>query len=103
LATLSKRFSKETLWENANTRTCRKTGKDSRTSIFASSLPKKERVEYMIWYPESMLYEEYRIWNHEQRRVEKKLGIEFQEKDIEHFRREIFEPMLEEIYARDDL
>ena len=57
----------------------------------------------MIWYPESMLYEEYRIWNHEQRRVEKKLGIEFQEKDIEHFRREIFEPMLEEIYTRDDM
>ena len=52
----------------------------------------------MIYYPESMLYEEYRLWIHEQRRVEKKLGIVFQQKDIEYFRRQIFEPMLEEFY-----
>jgi hypothetical protein len=55
----------------------------------------------MIYYPESMLYEEYRLWIHEQRRVEKKLGIVFEERDIEYFRRQIFEPMLNEIYNED--
>ena len=52
----------------------------------------------MIWYPEEMLFEEFRLWIHEQRRVEKKLDFKFKQTDIEHFRRQIFEPMLEEFY-----
>jgi len=56
----------------------------------------------MIWYPEEMLYEEFRLWIHEQRRIEKRLGFKFKEKDIEYFRRSIFEPMLEGFYAGKD-
>tara|TARA_B100001059_G_scaffold52761_1_gene46586 strand:- start:10897 stop:11064 length:168 start_codon:yes stop_codon:yes gene_type:complete len=55
----------------------------------------------MIWYPEEMIYEEHRLWLHEQRRIEKRTGIQFENKDLDYFRREIFEPTLEEIYGEE--
>jgi|TARA_R100000030_G_scaffold9853_2_gene6696 hypothetical protein len=55
----------------------------------------------MIWYPESMIYEEHRIWLHEQLRIEKRTGIVFEDKSLDYFRRNIFEPALEEIYGEE--
>tara|TARA_R100000152_G_C6782249_1_gene219300 strand:- start:6854 stop:7018 length:165 start_codon:yes stop_codon:yes gene_type:complete len=52
----------------------------------------------MIWYSESTLQEEYKKWIDEQRKIEKKHGIVLVEKDIEYFRREVWEPMLNEVY-----
>jgi hypothetical protein len=52
----------------------------------------------MIWYPESMIEQEHRLWLHEQRRIERRTGIKFKHKGLDYFRRQIFEPALEEIY-----
>tara|TARA_Y100001937_G_C7135892_1_gene339966 strand:- start:4982 stop:5152 length:171 start_codon:yes stop_codon:yes gene_type:complete len=56
----------------------------------------------MIWYPESMIYEEHRLWVHEQLRIEKRTGIKFEDKSLDFFRTEVFEPTLEEIYLNEE-
>ncbi|WP_293315770.1 hypothetical protein [Phenylobacterium sp.] len=55
----------------------------------------------MILYSERQLKTEYDLWVHEQLRIQKRTGVKFEIPDIEVFRRDVYEPTLEEVYKDD--
>ena len=55
----------------------------------------------MILYSERQLKTEYDLWVHEQLRIQKRKGVKFEIPDIEVFRRDVYEPTLEEVYKDD--
>jgi len=55
----------------------------------------------VILYTEKQLKAEYNLWVHEQLRIQKRINIKFEIPDIEYFRRQVFEPTLEEVYKDD--